>query len=182
MITANLARSFVVENARDAFKARQCPPPVYFYCARNPAEPGRSDPKSILATIARQLSCMKPGDSLLPPAIAKYKVYEDEGSVGGPLTLKEITNLLLKLVQYYPAVTIILDALDECNPEVWFNFLGLLECILRESPILVKIFVFNRNDQDIVCNLQRYPNLEVSSDKNLKDIKFFVQSKTTKLI
>ena len=182
MIIANLARSLVVENAREAFKVKQSPLPAYFYCARNPAEPGRSDPQTILATIARQLSSITPSGSLLPPAIQEYKAYEDEGSVSGPLTLKEITNLLLKLVQYYPTVTIILDALDECKPEARPKLLESLERILRESSTLVKIFVSSRDDQDIVCKLQRYPGLELSSDKNSEDIKTFVQSETTRLI
>jgi hypothetical protein len=46
----------------------------------------------------------------------------------------------------------------------------------------VKIFVSSRDDQDIVCQLQDYPNLEIASDRNINDIASFVRAKTQDLI
>lgn len=47
---------------------------------------------------------------------------------------------------------------------------------------MVKIFVSSRDDHDIVYLLQRYPNLEINSDKNSDDIAVFVKVQTKQLI
>lgn len=79
-------------------------------------------------------------------------------------------------------VTIIIDALDECNPGTRRHLLEALQSILRKSPTLVKIFVSSRDDQDIVYRLEKYPNLEISSRKNTNDINKFVVTETAELI
>lgn len=45
--------SIVIEDAINSFHAGYNPQPVFFYSLRNTAEPGRSDPKVILASLAR---------------------------------------------------------------------------------------------------------------------------------
>ncbi|RYP43646.1 hypothetical protein DL768_009821 [Monosporascus sp. mg162] len=151
-------------------KSKLVPPPAYFYCSRNPAEPRRSDPESILASIARQLSCLQLGRPLLQPTVAAYNKHEEEGFPAESLRLQETRGLIVQLAGHYPTVTIILDALDECNPITRKDLLVTIESILRESSCLVKIFVSSRDDQDIVYKLQGYPNLELSSDRNSSDI------------
>ena len=79
-------------------------------------------------------------------------------------------------------VTIIIDALDECDPDTRSELLDTLEFILQESATLIKIFVSSRDDQDIVCQLQVYPNLEILSNRNSDDIAKFVQVETQKLM
>ncbi|KAK3304913.1 uncharacterized protein B0T15DRAFT_255668 [Chaetomium strumarium] len=90
--------SAVVEDALRAYldnRGPQSPPPAYFYCSRNPAEPGRSDPKEILASIARQLSCVGPGLLLLQPTVAEYKKREREAFANKSLRLQEGRDLIL---------------------------------------------------------------------------------------
>lgn len=79
-------------------------------------------------------------------------------------------------------VTIVIDALDECNPATRREFLSAMECILRNSSSLVKIFVSSRDDQDIVYRLQEYPNLELSSHRNSGDIARFVELETASMV
>jgi hypothetical protein len=76
----------------------------------------------------------------------------------------------------------VIDAVDECDPEERADLLETLETILRESLHLVKIFLSSRDDQDIVCHLRDYPNLEISSGRNADDIVSFVKIKTRDLI
>lgn len=149
------------------------PPPVYFYCSRNPAEPGRSQAKEVAASIARQLSYVDE-KSLLEPAIQKYKERQRTGFSKGPLDLDETRALIIELLAYYPVATIILDALDECTLESREELLDTIDYIVQESPTLVKIFVSSRDDQDIASQLQGYPKVELSSSKNSKDITAFV--------
>jgi len=179
---SNRRRSLVIEDAFKAFCGYESPPPAYFYCSRSPSEPGRSNPENIIASIARQLSCLKSGD-LLPPAIAAYEKMEKDAFAAESMRLDESRALIIQLIEeYYPTVVIIIDALDECDPDTRSDLLEFLESILQESSSLVKTFVSSRDDQDIVCQLQNYPSLELSSDRNSDDIAEFVKSETRRLI
>ena len=100
-----------------AFRADQSPPPAFFYCSRNTSEPARSSPEAIIASIARQLSNLQPGAALLPPMVTTYKRRETEGFASGPLRMDESTALIIQLIEYYPLTTIVIDALDECDPD-----------------------------------------------------------------
>ena len=165
-----------------AFYTGQSPPPAYFYCSKDTAEPARSSPDAIIASITRQLSCLQPRSPLLDPVITTYKKREAEGFASGSLRIAESSALIIQLVESYPLTTIIIDALDECDPEKPANLLETLETILQESSRLVKIFVSSRNDQDIMCHLQDYPNLNIASDRNMDDIASFVRAETQGLI
>tara|TARA_R110002060_G_scaffold73361_3_gene82262 strand:+ start:480 stop:1088 length:609 start_codon:yes stop_codon:yes gene_type:complete len=172
----------VIEDARMAFQNGLNPAPVFFYCSRNPAEPARSNPHAIMASITRQLSSAQPGYPLLPPTVAAYKKREIEGFASGSLSMSESSALIIQLAEQFPIIIIVVDALDECDPEKRTDLLEALESILRESASLVKIFISSRDDQDIVWHLRSYPNLELSSDKNKDDIILFVQKETDSLI
>ncbi|KAJ4186933.1 hypothetical protein NW759_016926 [Fusarium solani] len=176
--------SIVVEDALEAFRRNQAPAPAYFYCSRNPAEPGRSDPSRIAASIARQLSTPQTGGPLLEAAIEVYKKREEKAFASGPLRLDESKELILKLLERYEdaTMTIVIDALDECNSATRGDLLDTLEDLLKTSPCLLKIFVSSRTDQDIVYKLDNYPNLHLSSDCNSVDIDLFVRSETKRLI
>jgi hypothetical protein len=111
-----------------------------------------------------------------------YNTHQEDGFAAGSLRLQETRKLILQLAERYPSVTIIIDALDECNPTTRKDLLAAIEFILRESSCLIKIFVSSRDDQDIVYRLRGYPNLELSSDRNSHDIAKFVESETSLLI
>jgi hypothetical protein len=174
--------SIIVEDALNGFHAGHNPRPVFFYSSRNKAEPGRSEPNAILASIARQLSSLEPGKPLLKPTLDLYKKKEAEGFGFGSLQIEESCALIMRLIEQYPLTTIVIDALDECNPEKRRDLLKALEKILRESSTLVKIFVSSRDDHDIVLRLQYYPNLEIKSDMNSDDIAVFVKDQTERLV
>ena len=174
--------STVIEDAMRRSRAGQCPPPVYFYCSRNAAEPERSDPAAILSCIARQLSSAEPGHPILSPIVEKYET-KGQGFNSNGLQLHESREMIIRLSEYYPVTTIIIDALDECNPERRADLLETLEGLLQESSLgLLKVFVSSRDDQDIVWKLQGYPNLDLVSDQNSLDIANFVSQETNRLI
>jgi hypothetical protein len=177
-----VASSIVVEDALKSFKAGSSPQPVFFYCSRNSAEPARSDPKAILASLARQLSSLEPGKPLLPPSINLYRKEEAEGFASGQLQVEEIRRLIMQLIELYPQTTIIIDAMDECDPTTRLELLQALEHILQQSPSLVKAFVSSRDDQDIVLQLSGYPNLAIDSQRNSYDIAQFVKAEVERLI
>ena len=163
------------------FEAGQSALPVYFYCARSAAEPERSKPDAVLASILRQISCVQPDAPLFGPVIEKYK-RQGEGFKSNGLDLDDSRDLIIRLSEDYNMTTIIVDALDECDPEMRQSLLDAFEHILKESVGLVKIFVSSRDDQDIVYTLRDYPNLDISSDKNTADINAYVKIETQKLV
>ncbi len=158
------------------------PPPVYFYCSRNAAEPERSDPAAVLASIVRQLSCAEPGLPLLPPVIEKYE-KKGQGFSSRGLQIEESCELITKLIEHYPITTIVIDALDECDPEKRDMLLDAIESLLQNSSLgLLKVFLSSRDDQDIACTLREYPNLDLVSSRNSADIEAFVREETERLV
>jgi hypothetical protein len=107
---------------------------------------------------------------------------EAEGFASGSLQMDESCALIMQLIEQYPLTTIIIDAMDECDPERRCELLEALEQVLRDSSSLVKIFVSSRDDQDIVFCLRHYPNLEINSQRNGDDIATFVKDQTERLV
>ena len=95
--------------------------------------------------------------------------------------MAESYALIIQLAERFPMILIIIDALDECDPGKRAELLQKLEMILRESPSLVKIFLSCRDDQDIIYELQDYPNLEIGVERNRADIKYFVETEVYRL-
>ena len=173
--------SLVIEDLVEKFEAGQSPLPVYFYCARSAAEPERSKPSTVFASILRQLSCAQPGKPLPSPVVEKYK-SQGEGFMSNGPDLDDSQDLIIQLIEDYSMKTIIIDALDECDPLMRQSLLDAFEHILKDSGGLVKIFVSSRNDQDIVYTLRDYPNLDVSIGNNTADIETYVKTETQKLV
>ena len=174
--------SIVIEDAKRRFEAGQSPPPVFFYCSRNPAEPQRSDPAAILSSIVRQLSCTEPGFSLLSPVIEIYE-RKGQGFSSQGLQIEDSRELITRLTEYYPMTTIVIDALDECDPEERELLLDTIESLLQDSSLgLLKVFLSSRDDQDISCTLREYPNLDLVSSRNSADIEAFVREETDRLV
>jgi len=174
-------RSLVIQDALRDFEAGQSPSPAFFYCSRSTSEPARSDPEKILASLARQLSTGRE-QKLLQPAVAVYKRKEAQGFASGLLQIEESRDLIVQLVDLQPQAIIVIDALDECDPEKRSDLLNAFEFILQESTSPVRIFISSRNDQDIVFRLGQYPNLQISSESNSKDIANFVRITCKELI
>lgn len=162
------------------FQNKNCPQPIYFYCNRNPLEPTRSDPTSILACLAVQLCCIQPGEPLLDPITTEYGKHPRSNSLTDVLETKDIHDLIIKLINQYPTVTIIIDALDEVNSHTRSELIHNLETIFKKSATLVKIFVSSRDDQDITHQLQGYSELAIK-DGNSDDIERFTQLEVEKL-
>ncbi|KAJ5000853.1 hypothetical protein K4K48_002085 [Colletotrichum sp. SAR 10_66] len=171
--------SIVVENALQSSLAAT----VYFYCSRNPAEPGRSNPTSIVASIARQLAMPRPGADILDAAAEAYRKFEENAFASQSLTLGESEALIHKLLDSYrgQTITLIIDAMDECDKDTRQDLLDFLVSLL-ETPTTIKVFVSSRDDRDIVYKLDKYENLCLSSKRNSGDIELFVRSETSRLV
>jgi hypothetical protein len=66
------------------------------------------------------------------------------------LTVKDSVKLILMIAEKSP-ITIIIDALDECDINKRWELLSGLQQIIQKSKQLVKIFASSREDGDIVA-------------------------------
>ncbi|PVF91917.1 hypothetical protein CPB86DRAFT_260734 [Serendipita vermifera] len=157
---------------------------VYFYCMRDSAQLERAQPEQILRAILKQL-VITLKDSADDPVEEKYnqmkanaKEREEPPRV---LDLNECTNLILELTSRYP-VTIVIDALDECDPNQRINLLEVIDGIMKRPDNLTRIFISSRDDRDIFRRLEQYPNIVIEASKNISDIQRFVIEKVDEAI
>jgi selenocysteine-specific translation elongation factor len=116
----------------------------------------------------------------------KYKELKEEADENGcdeppKLIVEECVELILDLLKSNPA-TIIIDALDECDPARRHELLQALEEIIQGSSNVVNVFVSSRDDNDLVCRLEGSPNVAILVRDNNKDIKRFIASQVDRSI
>jgi hypothetical protein len=160
-------------------------PLAYFYCLRSAQERERADPDFILRAILKQLSCTKLDIPIRESVVEAYEEKNRDADESGceplSLNLKETTDLIINLLKTNPA-TIIIDALDECDYERRPELLKALDRIIGESLSIVKVLVSSRDDNNIVCHLDRSPNIYIEAEDNSDDIKRFTQREVARSI
>lgn len=144
---------------------------AYFYCDRS--EPERRDPSEIMRAIIKQLSFNPRSNGFLAPIVDEYKKRQ-KTQASGSLMFKECHDILVQLLGFYSQTTIIIDALDESDPDKRTDLLHELQTLLSSSDNLVKIFVSSRDDGDIVYSLHGVPNLFIEAKNSNNDIARFV--------
>lgn len=155
---------------------------AYFYCVRNTAEPERGNTEEILRSILRQLSC---SDPIFPIHELVQKAYidiQDQGFGPRKLTLDETLKLIIDVINTYSSVTIVIDALDECNVDTRSTFLRALKDISKESATPVKILVSSRDDGDILFLLNDSLQVRIGEEDNAVDIERFVHHQVEECI
>ena len=174
--------SLVIDRFVDDFEADRSLNPIYFYCQRNSAEPERSDPEAILRSLVRQMSCLRPGGALLQPVRDFYDKRKKEGFAAGSPDSDDCTALILVITKHRPMTTIVIDALDECDPEKRYVLLDALSKVVTDSTGLVKIFISSRDERDIVLHLGECPNIKIQASHNRDDIARYVNSEVSNVI
>ncbi|KAI0105523.1 hypothetical protein GGR51DRAFT_192292 [Nemania sp. FL0031] len=152
---------------------------AYFYCTRSPLEPQRAQCDKILASLVRQLASVGPNQTILPPVLTRYNDAKKRGERAEDWTTEECVEALLLLFDGYPAVTLVLDALDEVNQESRQELLGALSKLVQESTTLVRIFISSRDNYDIALHLAGTPNIYIEATDNAEDISSFIEKKLT---
>jgi ankyrin repeat domain-containing protein 50 len=168
--------SKVVDDLRNALANQQNDEALaYFYCDRNQED--RQDPTSILRSFIRQLSVCQSQNALQSLIVAEYELRRQNGFSSGKFTFQECAKFLIDYVNIYPQTTLVLDALDECNPRTRKQLIEVFDSLLTESSKPVKIFISSRPDKDIKSRFQYGPNVGIQATDNHHDIAKFVDSK-----
>ena len=155
---------------------------AYFYCSRTTSDSRLQDPKAILLSLLRQLASPLPGLAIKAPIISVYSRETSRGSHSADLAVNEITILLTDLIQqYYEKVTLVLDALDECDAR---GRLQLLETFTNltynNTTTIVKTLISSRQDADIESHFMRIPNVSITATDNAADISDYVSKELGK--
>lgn len=167
-------RSVVIDECLQKAPDRSLLGFAYFYCTRDPTEPYRADPSEILRCVARQLSSPNFNIPVHEATVAAYRKEKDEGFALKKLNLRDTVYLILDLTTERPA-TIIIDGLDECDPNRQHELFEALNNIIRNSANVVNILVTSRDDADIVCHLKGCPNIYIDVQDNAEDIERFIR-------
>ncbi|KAI1128059.1 hypothetical protein F5Y10DRAFT_292341 [Nemania abortiva] len=154
---------------------------AYFYCMRNPAEPQRAQCNRILGSLVRQLATAGFGQPILAPAVKHYEdaIKRGETDEDQAWTTEECVEVLLQLFDKYPAVALVLDALDEVNQDSRQELLDALSQLIQQSTTLLRIFISSRDNYDIALHLAGTPNIYIRADDNAEDISSFIDKKLT---
>ena len=101
--------------------------------------------------------------------------------MGSDLDWTTCTNLLLESLNLYPKSTLVLDALDECDPNVRVNLIHTLDSLVSRSHNPVKVFIASRPDKDITNQFLNTPNIEIRPGDNQDDIERFIKKHLVEL-
>lgn len=103
-----------------------------------------------------------------------YSQKRQTGFASGKLKLEESQTVLADLFQIYPQITLVIDALDECDKTTRSALIDILDGFVDKSPKPIKILISSRQDRDIQHRFENGPNLGIRAIDNLDDIALFV--------
>ena len=146
---------------------------AYFYCDRN--QPDRQSHEQVMRSFVRQLSTPQDSD-MIPSCIEKrYAEEEKPGFASSGLTFQECCALVSELVGMYTKMTLVLDALDECDRSTRRLLVNEIDKLVSGSTsCVIKVFISSRPDKDIKHHFQGGPNVCISATDNGADIRKFI--------
>ncbi|KAH6714543.1 ankyrin repeat-containing domain protein [Leptodontidium sp. MPI-SDFR-AT-0119] len=143
---------------------------AFFYCNRGEEE--RREPLSVLRSYTRQLST-----TVGHPEEMRKKLralWRETTLRGSDLSFEACREQLFESVNLYPRTTLVLDALDECDPGSRRKLIDAIKLLLSKSERPLKVFISSRPDRDIRFQFLSGPNIEIQARHNEKDIRKFV--------
>ena len=99
---------------------------------------------------------------------------------GSHLGFDTCRELLLESINLFPKTTLVLDALDECEPRSRDQLVKELTFLLSNAKNLLKVFISSRPDRDIRRQFLGKPNIEIQANHNDRDIQRFVDEAIVK--
>ena len=115
------------------------------------------------------------------PVRQVYDAREKDAFAAGPLT-PQCVKLMIQLASQRLLITIVIDALDECDLSSRAELLEALDQVVEESAGLIKILISCRNDRAITCHLEGFPNITINANDNHTDIARFVEHEVDTMI
>lgn len=131
----------------------------------------------ILRSLIKQL-CLYSRDSDFPePVRSVYDQRKNDGDLGNPLSIDECKFLLIQLSSGFPQTTIILDAIDECEPKTRARLFDVLDAVVAEATTHpVKVLVTSRDDMDIRKRFAEKPEVNIQERNNSTDVGNYIRT------
>ncbi|GIJ81561.1 hypothetical protein Asppvi_000060 [Aspergillus pseudoviridinutans] len=174
-------KTYLTSAVVDWVRAQTSKPPndegfAFFYCGRDES---RSQPLSILQSFVRQLSTTASNPEVMQAKLRESCKKAREN--GTNFRLEQCKEQILASLNIYPRTTLVIDALDECDPDSRYKLIQALQSFLSESNKVVRIFIASRPDPKIEYQLESRPNVCIQADDNLNDIEKFLQEELDRL-
>lgn len=145
---------------------------AFFYCDRN--EKDRCEPLSVLKSCVRQLSTVAGSSGVIRKKL--QELYHTKRMNGSELTYETCKEQLLEAVNLYKKTTLILDGLDECEPQSRNKIVETINYLLSNSRRPFRVFISSRPDRDITKAFQDQPNIEILAEHIKDDIERFISN------
>ncbi|KJX98386.1 hypothetical protein TI39_contig414g00007 [Zymoseptoria brevis] len=163
--------SILLRPLMSAHEQQSAPYPIYFFCSRNTAQPERAVPEQILRSLVRQAS-EPPGGALHSTLRARFESRRTAGEILGD----EATEIIIETIKDRHMTYIVIDALDECDPQTRDVLIDALIEIPSRSTSLVKIFVTSRDTRThITSRMNVYPAVAIDASRNQADVDLYVR-------
>lgn len=155
---------------------------AYFYC--NYKEDQRKNPAAILRSIIKQLCAGSPG-GFPEPVLDIYNKRKNDADLSNLLSMEECRSLLIRLSAGFLRTTIVIDALDECDPDNRGRLCDLLKHVVSSSSSkgnTVKVLVTSREDRDLRAKFDNCENIYIQERDNSQDISRYIEEEVTACI
>ena len=141
---------------------------LYYFCG-SPAN-NHTDCSRILRSLAIQLTRREP---TLAAHLCKEYVHQ-----GLSASVAQLRKVLSDLLSAVPPAQILVDGLDECNPDSHAQILSELLTLSNPSTRLAKVLISSREGGDIGRKLRQKPTLSLreESESVKNDIETFVKA------
>jgi hypothetical protein len=129
----------------------------------------------------KQLAVKATRDEVHASVAQLYDEKKSSGFASSKMSFTEAETLLLELVQAFPRVHILLDALDECHEDDCARLIEVFNRLVDTVPnVLLKIFISSRRNDDITRQLLKKANIGIEATDNHDDIFRFVVDRIDK--
>ncbi|KAJ5172513.1 hypothetical protein N7492_005106 [Penicillium capsulatum] len=149
---------------------------AFFYCKRD--DNPRDNPLAILQSLVRQLSTTAKSPKSIQTELREVCILARER--GSNFRFDQCKSQVLRSLNIYERTTIVIDALDECEPESRDELIEALQFFIEESKNPVKVFISSRPDPVLKNLLENSPNVGIQASDNQEDIRKFINAELIK--
>lgn len=149
---------------------------AYFYCERGNDD--LSEHIAVLRSYVRQLSTTPHYPNSMQKKL--LEIYRESRKNGVKLGIQTCKDQLYESANLYSATTLVLDGLDECNPEERWKLIDILVELVNRAKNPVKLFISSRREQDIVNRLPVGNVIEIDAPDNQEDIQSLLSKRLEK--
>lgn len=110
-----------------------------------------------------------------------YTLYQKAREEKRGFSIIECETALVELINFYSRVTLVLDALDECEIDTREALARILHNIIDKGKGTVKVFIASRKEADIEKYLGLENLVEISTADNKKDIEKYIEEEIAKV-